>query len=53
MKVQALFKLPKVGAKVAKKSAPAKKLPSSSSGSKGWFGGEGGSQTSLDKWYGE
>lgn len=52
---------PKAGtAKSAPVKAPAKKAAAkvvkpSSSGkqTKGWFGGDGGSQTNLDKWYGE
>lgn len=52
VRVQALF---------GKKTAPApkkgttatKKVSSGSKSTKGWFGGDGGSSTSLDKWYGE
>jgi len=53
VQVQALFKKAAAGTKPVKKAA--KKAPSSrapTGGSKGWFGGEGGSQTDLSKWYG-
>ena len=60
VQVTALFKnLPKFGgAKPAAKKPAAKKASSpiikqTSSGTKGWLGGEGGSSTDLDKWYGE
>lgn len=55
MKIQALFKLggstatPKASKK-ASKAVVSK--PSGTKRSKGWFGGEGGSSTNLDKWYG-
>lgn len=39
----------KAAPKTVKKAAPVKR---SSSGTKGWLGGEGGAQD-LDKWYGE
>ena len=51
MKVQALFGGSK-SVKASKAKAPVK-APKGGKATKGWFGGEGGSQTSLDKWYGE
>jgi hypothetical protein len=52
MRINALF------GKGATKAAPkaTKKTvvkPSGTKTTKGWFGGAGGSQTNLDKWYGE
>jgi len=50
MKVQALFGGSK-SVKASKAKAPVK-APKSGKATRGWFGGDGGSQTALDKWYG-
>lgn len=47
-----LFKKSAPGTKTASKAAKVSKPKSGTKTTKGWFGGEGGSQTALEKWYG-